>query len=54
MNLIKINSKFINNSTIHKLFLVSSEKTLNLLVIILNSYGTLQRRAENSGIYRTY
>ena len=54
MNLVKINCNFINNSTIYNLFLVASEKTLNLLVIILNSYGTLQRRAENSGIYRTY
>ena len=41
MNLIKINSNFINNSIIFKVFIVSSEKTLNLLVIILNSYGTL-------------
>ena len=54
MNLIKINCNFINNSTILKVFVVGSEKTLNLLVIILNSYGTLQRRAENSGVYRTY
>lgn len=54
MDLIKINHIIINNSIIFKIFLVRAEKRLNLLVIILNSYGTLQRRAENSGIYRTY
>ncbi len=41
MNLIKINFNFINNSIIFKIYLVSSEKTLNLLVITLTSYGTL-------------
>lgn len=54
MNLIKIILNFINNSIKYKVFIVGSEKTLNLLVIILTFYGTLQRRAENSGIYRTY
>ena len=35
-----------------KIFVVGSEKTLNLLVIIHTFYGTLQRRPENSAIYR--
>ena len=54
MKLIKINCNVINNILIPKLFLVSCEKNLNLLVIILTFYGRLQRRTKNSGVYRRH